>query len=105
MNWLWVGGEGPKDLPQWAYMHLVTVLKVNPDSLMDLQCVQQIDYRKDTLVNLIRIFDPKAVGETIKIKDFASLDEHTQLILYEGYMERVSGRVHLAPGMATQKNC
>lgn len=105
MNRLWVGGEGPRDMPQWAYMHLVTVLKVDPDSLSRLQCVQQVDYQGDVLVNLIRIFDPRLAGETIRIKDFASLDEHPELILYEGYMEKVSGKVHLAPGVPTQKNC
>lgn len=84
MMWLWRGGEGPKGIPDWAYTYLVVVLKVDPDRLSLLKCVEQLDYLEKRPVNLIRIFDPEA-AQRVEIKDFASLDQHPELILYEGY--------------------
>ena len=95
MTWLWRGSEGPRDIPQWAYINLVTVLKVNPDSLSQLKCVELMDFEGDTLVNLIRIYDPNAAEKIIKIQNFSSLDQYPNLILYEGYREKESGRVNM----------
>ena len=44
MKWLWIGGEEPKDLPQWAYHHLVTALGVDPDLLVKFKCVEQVSF-------------------------------------------------------------
>ena len=96
VTWLWLGGEGPKEIPQWAYLYLVTTLNVDPDFLGPLKCVEQMNFEGDRLLNLIRIFDPTPVRETVRIKDFASLDRHPDLILYEGYTEKGSGKVHIA---------
>ncbi len=89
---LWVGGEGPSEVPQWAYTHLVTVLNVDTATMMDLKCVQQRDYVGGVLVNLIRIFDLKVEG-LVNIEDFSSLDRHPDLILFEGHREEASERV------------
>lgn len=99
MSWLWRGTDDPKDIPQWAWLHLVTVLKVDPDYLGHLKCVEQMNFEGETLVKLIRIFNPMAVEKTTKIKSFVSLDKHPELILYEGYMEIESGKVYIVHGM------
>lgn len=91
---LWVGGEGPSEVPQWAYTHLVTVLNLDTATLMDLKCVQQLDYVGGALVNLIRIFDLKAEG-LVTIEDFSSLDRHPEMILFEGYQEKASEKVEM----------
>ena len=96
MSWLWLSKEGPGGMPIWAHMYLVTTLEVaNDERLSQLKCVEQLNFEGDVLLNLIRIFDPKTVPEATRIKDFTSLDQHPELILYEGYMEKESGRVHI----------
>ncbi len=96
MTHFWQGGEGAKDIPQLAYLHLVTVLKADPDYVSQLRCVQQTNFVGDVLVDLIRIFDPKVAEKTVKIKSFASLDQYPDLILYEGYIEKGTEQVHIA---------
>lgn len=100
MKWLWQGGSDPKDIPQWAYMHLVTVLKVEPELLTNLKCVEQINFDGNVLLNLIRIYDDRAMKEmAIEVEDFTSLDEHPKSILYEGYKEKESERVYIRRGI------
>jgi len=101
MTWLWRGGEGPKDIPVWAHMYLVNTLNINPDYLSQLKCVEYTDFEGNLLLTLIRIFDPNTVGKGIKIKDFASLDQYPDLILFEGQMEKASGKVHITRGTAS----
>jgi len=97
-TWLWRGGEGPRELPQWAYRHLVTVLNIDPDFSGTLRCVEQLGYMEDALVLLIRVFAPEKDQASEKIRDFASLDQYPDLILFEGYQEKVSGRIVLFQG-------
>lgn len=96
--WLWRGGEGPRDIPQWAYQHLVTVLKVDPDFSGTLKCVEQLSYMGKALVRLIRIFAPEMNQQQENIKDFASLDHYPERILFEGYQEESSGRIVMFEG-------
>jgi hypothetical protein len=93
MTLLWKGGEGPRDIPHWAYLYMVTILKVDPDQLSQLKCVEQMGFYGDILVNFIRVFDAEQAKGTTEIRNFASLDHHPNLILYEGYMEKGSERV------------
>ncbi len=96
MTWLWRGGEGPKEIPQWAYAYLVVSLKADPDHLSPLKCVEQLDYLEKRPVTLIRIFDPGA-ARGLEIRDFASLDQHPELILYEGYREIQGEKIEILP--------
>jgi len=84
MAWLWQSREGPRDIPQWAYLYLVTQLKVDSDQLTGLKCVERIDVQGNVVLNLIRIYNP---APEVRIRDFAALDEHPELIRYEGYRE------------------
>ena len=95
MDSLWVGGKGSTNLPDWLYRHLVTIMQVPPDELVRLKCVQQVNFVAMTPVSLIRIFDPIKVPPETQIKDFASLDMHSELILYEGYRELKTDQIHL----------
>ncbi|MFH0913758.1 MAG: hypothetical protein V1849_00520 [Chloroflexota bacterium] len=95
MDILWIGGEGPKDVPQWAYLYLVTVLKEPSDDLTRLLCVQKVGFVDGKPVTFIRIYDLRTSEEALAVRDFVSLDQHPELILYEGYGERGSDRVHL----------
>ncbi len=93
MTWLWIGADGPHMLPGWASEYLLTKLKVaNPSSL---DCVEQITYKKNVLLSLIRIFDQRMVPDDIQIENFISFDKHPELILYEGYRENATGKVYI----------
>lgn len=100
MKWLWSGGKGPRDVPEWAYYYLVRTLNLNPDLFTPLKCVCQLDYIEGKLVDLIRIYDPAAAVKTTLVKDFASLDEHPKLIMYEGFVEKETGTVRIMAGAA-----
>lgn len=91
MAWLWIGKEGPHPLPEWAYDCLQAKLK-SPTPLY-LSCVEQVSFRNSSLLSLIRVFD--ALPDGMRIDNFASFDEHPELILYEGYMEYETGRVEI----------
>jgi len=87
MDLFWLGGEGPKDIPSWVYMHLVTTLKVAPESLTGLRSVQKVGFWEGKQVTFTRIYNPRASEEAWQVKDFTYLDRHPELILYEGYWE------------------
>ena len=95
MDLFWLGGEGPKDIPGWVYVHLVTTLKVPAENLTGLRSVQKMGFCEGKLVTFIRIYDPRTSEEAWRVKDFTSLDQHPELILYEGYWEKGSDRVYL----------
>jgi hypothetical protein len=95
MDLLWLGGEGPKDIPSWVYMYLVTTLKVPAENLTGLRSVQKMGFWDGKLVTFIRIYDPLTSEEARQVKDFSSLDQHPELVLYEGYLEEGSDRVYL----------
>ena len=95
MDLLWLGGEGPKDIPGWVYIYLVTTLKVPPENLTGLRSVQKTGFVEGKPVTFIRIYDPRASEEAWQVKNFTSLDEHPDLILYEGYWEKGSDHVFL----------
>ncbi len=95
MDLFWLGGEGPKDIPQWAYIYLVTTLRVPPENLTGLLSVQKVGFWEGKLVTFVRLYHPLHSEEALPVKDFTSLDEHPGLILYEGYQENVSDCVFL----------
>ena len=96
MKWLWRKGEGPREIPQWAFSHLVVAMKVDADRLSPLRCVEHVDFLENRPVQLIRLFDPEA-ARGVEIRDFASLDRYPDLILYEGYRDMESGKIHIFP--------
>ena len=95
MDLFWLGGEGPKDIPSWAYMYLVTTLKVPPENLIGLRSVQKVGLWDGKPVTFVRIYNPRASEEAWQVKDFTFLDQHPELILYEGYWGKGSDRVSM----------
>ena len=87
MDWLWIGGEGPGEVPWWAGWELTNEFKLPQERLAQLRSVQKAGFRRGKPVTLIRIYDPYGNEEDVLIQDFNSLDEHPELILYEGYRE------------------
>ena len=95
MDLFWLGGEGFKDIPHWAYFYLVTTMKVPPENLSGLRSVQKVGFWDGKKVIFVRIYDPLHSEEVWPVSDFTSLDRHPELILYEGYWEKDSNRVSL----------
>ncbi len=95
MDLFWLNGEGPKDIPAWVYVHLVTKLEVPVETLAGLRSVQKTGFWEGKPVIFIRIYDPRASEEAFQVKNFTLLDARPHLILYEGYWEKDSNRVHL----------
>ena len=95
MDLFWLGGEGFKDIPHWAYLYLVTTMKVPPENLAGLRSVERVGFWDGKLVTFFRIYDPRISEQKLQVKDFTSLGRHPELILYEGYWEKDSNRVSL----------
>ena len=86
---------GPKDIPEMVGGHLVTDFHRNPDWVWKLRAVlSQRQESKNTFD--IRVYDEADVAaKKIKIHDYTSLDEHPDLILYEGWYDKESREVQL----------
>jgi len=84
----------PKDLQTQVGMHLVTQLKLDPDWVWSLKGVVRSTSQKQNFE--IRIFDPKeAVIGNVKIRDYNSLDDYPEMILFEGYFNKNTGSVDI----------
>jgi hypothetical protein len=95
MDLTWLGGEGPKEIPPLVYLHLVTTLEVPAENLTGLRSVLKAGFWEGKPVTFIRIYDPRTSEEAWQVKDFTSLDEHLDIILYEGYWMKDSDFVYL----------
>jgi len=100
---LWLGGESPRDIPIPVNQYLVTRLNADPDYLSELKCVQQMDFVEDALAMLFRIFDPVTIPKSVKIHNFASLDQHPELIIYEGHIDLANESINVSRHSSTSK--
>ena len=80
----------PKDLPDRVGMYMVTQLKLDPDWVWSLKGA--VRPTTDKHIFDIRIFDPKeaVVGDVI-IRDFDTLDNNPEMILFEGSFNKSTG--------------
>ena len=102
MTHLWLGGDSPNDIPIPVNAYLVTRLNIDPDYLSQLKCVQQVDFVGDDLARFFRIFAPDTVPPSVKIYNFASLDQHPELIIYEGHINLVNESINVSRGSANR---
>jgi hypothetical protein len=81
------GLPGPKGLPNPVGRDIVTELGGNPDRIWNLMAVMRPkEGEKDSFE--VRVFDPaQAASQKIAVKDYDSLTEHPELILYEGWFD------------------
>jgi hypothetical protein len=84
----------PKDLPTRVGIYLVTQLKLDPDWVWTLQGVVRPTTEKHNFE--IRIFDPKeAVVSDVVVRDFNSLDDCLEMVLFEGCFNKETGWVDI----------
>jgi len=88
----------PKDIPDLVGRHLVVEMGKDPDWVWKLKSVvrQRPEGKKKFDV---RVFDEaQAAQKGVKVKDWTTLDEHPDLILYEGWFDKESMKAQLEGG-------
>jgi hypothetical protein len=87
--------SGPRELPGPVQKYLVTDKKMNADIAKLLKVV--VRKRPQTEgANDCRIYDPsEAIANEIEVKNYTSLDEHLNLILYDGWFDERGQHVEL----------
>ncbi len=83
------GLPGPRGIPNPVGRDVVTKLGGNPDRTWNLKAViRPKEGEKDTFE--VRVFDSlQAESQKITVKDYNSLTEHPELILYEGWFNKM----------------
>ncbi len=75
---------GPKRIPGPVGSYMVVQMKKDPDWVWQLKGVVRPAGEKKSFY--CRIFDEAQVAQAgVKVKDWTSLDDHPDLILWEGY--------------------
>ena len=86
---------GPKELPQQVGRQLVVTMREDPDWVWNLRSVSK-PREGDANTLDIRIYSPAAVVEAgITVRNYHSLDDHGDLILFEGYYGKKTPVAHL----------
>lgn len=74
----------PRELPDRVGRHMVVKMALDPDWVWNLKCVLQKHEDGSGMMD-IRIFDARDLeGIGMKLLNYASLDAHPAVILYEG---------------------
>ena len=102
MNWkFWERGKTkdgevrlprPKTVPQEVGSYMVVTEKESPDWVWRLKAVVLPTEKKKAFY--CRVFaEANAAKAGVKVKDWNSLDDHPDLILWEGYFDRATNTV------------
>jgi len=97
MFWKKKPGElpGPKGISQMLVTYLMTEMKQNPEWLWKLKTVMRPRAEGKDVFDF-RVFDEAQVAaKKVTVKDYTSLDEHPDLILYQGRFDKKSGMVQI----------
>lgn len=86
---------GPQEVPQVVGRDIVSKLHKEPDWVWySLKAVVRKNPRGTDVFD-VRVFDIKEAASKAKIKDYTSLDEHPELILFEGWFDKKSWEAHI----------
>lgn len=87
--------RGPQAIPELVQKYLVSERKMDPDLAKLLKAVMRKSTSQEGQSN-IRVFDEsEALAKKVKVENYTSLDEHQDLIAYEGWVNLESQRVGL----------
>ncbi len=85
----------PKSIPEPVGRHLVVHMAKDPDWVWNLQAAIRTREEKPNTY-YFRVFDPsKAAAGRISVRDYYSLDQNPQLILFEGWYDKKLFDVHM----------
>jgi hypothetical protein len=86
---------GPKEIPGLVQNYLVAERKMDPDLVKLLKAVVRKSATEEKTFN-IRVFDgSEALAKKVEVKDYTSLDERPDLVIYEGWFDEGSKQVKL----------
>ena len=87
--------SGPREIPEVVQQYLVTEKQMGADLAKLLRVVLRKSTTEDTGFH-IRVFDDsEAIAKKVQVKDYSSLDESPDLILYEGWLNEGGKQVKL----------
>jgi len=92
---------GPKEIPAFVGKYLVDQKKRGPDWVRKFKAVVRRNPKGEKTFD-IRIFDEnQAAVKKVTVKDYTSLDERPELVIYEGWFDEKSRQVELEekPGL------
>jgi hypothetical protein len=78
--------SGPKTLPAVVGQCIVVKLGGDPDRVWSLKAVLKPNVKSKNAFD-VRVFDDSPLLSS-KVKDYNSLNEHPELILYEGWFDK-----------------
>ena len=85
----------PREIPALVGKHLIAEYKMDPELVPILKAVVRKSPKAGKVFDC-RIFDEsEAEASELEVKNYTSLDEHPDLILYEGWFDENSKRVEL----------
>ena len=85
----------PRELPQEVGRYLVVEQNLDPDWIWDLKAVRKLRENSKSAYD-IRIFDSKtAAQQNVKVRDYASLDSHMDIVLFAGWYDKATRNVQL----------
>lgn len=88
--------SGPKEVPAVVEKYLVTEKKLEPDMVHILKALIRRNQKDGDRTFDIRIFDTaEAAVEKVEVKDYTSLDQHPNLVIYDGWYDDNTKEVQL----------
>ena len=83
---------GPKKIPDPVASYMVTKMKKDPNWAWKLKGVVRPTGKEKAFY--CRVFDETQTAKAgVEVKDWTSLDEHPELILWEGYFDKETNTV------------
>jgi len=83
---------GPKGIPDLAGRHMVVEEKKDPNWVWNLKAVIRPTGKKNAFY--CRVFSENQAAQAgVKVRDWSSLDEHSSLILWGGYLDKETNTV------------
>lgn len=88
--------SGPREIPPLVQNHLITEKKLEPDLAHIFRAVVRSNAAGPKAFH-IRIFDEsEATARKQPVKDYTSLDQYPELIIYDGWFDESTKQVELA---------
>jgi hypothetical protein len=87
--------DKPKELPEEVGRKMVVGMKLDPDLVWSLKYVSHpLEGRPKT--KEFRIFNPAKVNQAgVVVKNWTSLDDRPELVMYTGYYDKSSNQVEI----------
>jgi len=85
----------PRDLPQEVGRHLVVEQGLDPDWAWSLKCVVKPRENSKSTFD-VRVFSSEsAVRQGVTVRDYTSLEDHADLILFAGWYDKETRQAQL----------